>query len=132
MYLEDESMRLLVAGWVVIQTTTIIILVWGNKKFLQYSLLANVAASCCILGLYITTLLVPDKEAVGQLVYYFNSVDGMQRANMGYTLYDKFHDAAVFLSKGLSCGMLIVHGIYLANLVQRQELEKKRFSNGRT
>lgn len=91
--------------------------VWMDKKWLRNILLVDTALSTWILAI----LVFHEPHAVNP-VYYSFSVDGMASrsvASGGHSVSEWFHI--------LSLLWMSFHGIYLADLTNRQILEKQRF-----
>ena len=130
MYLDMGVPNSLVGAWAVSSLITIIVVIWMSKEVLKRILLLDVGLTALVLGLYVSEAYLI-KPMVMEPIYHVNTAQGMelvQRAGVG------LHDLAswsMFISHIVPCLVLILHGIYLANLVERQELEKKRFSNGK-
>lgn len=96
------------------------ITVWCNKTWLRNVLLVDVVVSAYIMILFF----IPDPHLQVQNVYYTSTATGMTIANRdaGHSVSDWFRAASVI--------WMTLHAIYLADLTNRQILEKKRFKDG--
>ena len=105
--------------WGCLSGSVAFITVWGKLSWLRNVLLLDVVVSAYIMVLFF----LPDPHMPMQNVYYINTINGMQAADrsMGHSVSDWFHAASVI--------WMTLHAIYLADLTNRQILEKKRFTN---
>ena len=94
--------------------------IWGKQTWLRNLLLIDVLLSAYIMVLFF----MPDPHTAMETVYYTNTANGIVPAQRGttHTMSDWFHAASVI--------WMTLHAIYLADLTNRQILEKKRFDNG--
>lgn len=130
MYLDMGVPNSLVISWALASFITILVVIWSSKKALKRVLLLDVSLTALVLGLYVSTAYIYKPMSM-EPVYYINTAEGMEAMQrMGIGLHD-LSSWSMFISYILPCLVLILHGIYLANLVERQELEKKRFNNGK-
>lgn len=109
----------LIISWGAASAAIIPITIWGSKYLLKYTLLLDTVFSAYIL----TLLLMYTPPHTQEFVYSIATVDGRTTASRGmgdHTVSEWFHALAVV--------WMSFHSIYLANLTQRQILEKKRFS----
>jgi len=132
MYVDMGVSNYILLAWVSCSLLTAGAVVWLSKNFLKRILLADVLLSALVLGLYISETTFGGHSGVDP-IYYVNTINGMEPAmknTMGHTV-DSLGSLSNFISHILPCLVLIFHGIYLANLVERQELERKRFNDGK-
>jgi hypothetical protein len=103
--------------WGAISAAVVPITVWGTPAMLRNILLLDVVVSAYIMVVFLT-----HEPHVAEFVYYTPSVDGMDMAHRGsgHGLSDWFHAAALI--------WMTLHAVYLADLTNRQILERKRFS----
>lgn len=131
MYIDIGSPILIVGTWAVFSILTILAVFVLSKNLLKKILLIDVLLTAIVLGLYVSnTEFMIHSEAIAN-IYYTTSIDGkMIIANRSTPmLVNSWQTTLNFISHVLPCLVLILHGIYLANLIQRQELQRKRFSN---
>lgn len=92
--------------------------IWCSRVWLRNLLLLDTVISAWIL----VTLLMMGHE-IPQTVYYTMAVDGMSSRTIshgeGHSVSEWFHIAAVI--------WMTFHSVYLADLTNRQILERKRF-----
>lgn len=96
--------------------------VWGSSRLLVNVLLLDMILSTYVFGLFLT-----HQPHTQEFLYMVNGINGYQSAmrnsmQMGHTLSEWFHAYALI--------WMSMHSLYLANLTQRQILERKRFNNG--
>jgi hypothetical protein len=105
--------------WGAVSASVTPITIWCKQTWLRNVLLLDVVVSAYILVLF----LMPDPHMTMQNVYYTSTATGMIKANMGesHGLSDWFHAVSVI--------WMTLHALYLADLTNRQVLEKKRFSH---
>ena len=114
---------MLICIWGTMSVLVAVATVWFSRLFPKYTLKADFLLSMVVLFQY----MMYEAPAPMHPVYHVMTVDGMstaQRPNdpMHMTMVDEVaHDAALV--------WLALWSLYLANLVQRQILERKRFSN---
>jgi hypothetical protein len=103
--------------WGAISAMVVPITIWGSKAWLRNILLIDVVVSAYIMTVFLTH----EPHATG-FVYYTPSINGMDEAvrGMSHSLSDWFHAAALV--------WMTLHAVYLADLTNRQILERKRFS----
>ena len=114
---------LLICIWGTMSILVAVATVWFSRLFLKYTLLADFFLSMVVLFQY----MMYEAPSPMHPVYHVMTVDGMptaQRPNdpMHMTMVDEVAHAAALV-------WLALWSLYLANLVQRQILERKRFSN---
>lgn len=103
--------------WAVSSALVALATIWGERKDLKYALLLDVVISA-----YIMVVFVTHEPHATEFVYYSMDINGASSArNMGGhgDLAEWFHFAALV--------WMTFHGIYLADLTNRQMLESKRF-----
>jgi hypothetical protein len=104
-------------AWAAMSVAIAVAVVWLNKRTLMAFLLADFVLSCMVLSFY----LLHEPEVVG-FVYYSQSMGGVSRHAPAMTemnLIDTLSHAAASV-------IMAVWSLYLANLVQRQRLERQR------
>lgn len=102
--------------WGIISASVVPATVWCSLSVLRNVLLMDVVLSAYILVVFIT-----HEPAVVQHTYHVMAVDGMRTRNAGgHSTSDWFHAASLI--------WMTLHAVYLADLTNRQLLEKKRFS----
>ena len=103
--------------WGSISAMVVPITIWGSKAWLRNILLVDVVVSAYIMVVFLT-----HEPHTAEFVYYTSSLHGMHEASMdhGHSLSDWFHAAALI--------WMTLHAVYLADLTNRQILERKRFS----
>tara|TARA_R110000796_G_scaffold15597_2_gene49569 strand:- start:7501 stop:7977 length:477 start_codon:yes stop_codon:yes gene_type:complete len=111
----------LVCFWGGLSLAVILATVWMPREFLKYTLLADFFLSTVVLFQY---LMKPDPTVITP-VYHIMTASGMQQAarpshSMHMSMIDQYAHVAALL-------WLALWSLYLANLVQRQILEHKRF-----
>ena len=93
--------------------------VWFDRNVLKFILILDFVVSAIIFSIFI----VHEPHSMAP-VYYSMSANGMSaavRPSMeGHSVSDWFHASALI--------WMCLHALYLANLTQRQILERKRFS----
>ena len=108
----------LVIAWGVASAAVVPITFWGNKTLLKVILLFDTVFTA-----YILSLLLMHVPQTTEFVYSIRVLEGIKEATrpaQTQSVSEWFHvGALVWMS---------FHSIYLANLTQRQILEKKRFS----
>ena len=104
--------------WGSISAMVVPITVWGSREWLRNILLADVLVSS-----YIMIVFLLHEPHTVEFVYYTPSITGMEEASRGAThsLADWFHATALI--------WMTLHAVYLADLTNRQILEKKRFND---
>ena len=108
----------LIISWGAVSAAVIPVTVWGSKNLLKYTLLLDTVFSA-----YILALLMLHSPHTQEFVYSIATVEGRTTASRGmaqHSISEWFHTLAVV--------WMSFHSLYLANLTQRQILEKKRFS----
>lgn len=107
----------LLLAWGLISAAVTPITIWGTRVWLRNILLVDVLVSTYIMILFF----MPDPHTAMQSVYYTNTANGLVAAQrgMGHSMSDWFHAASVI--------WMTLHAMYLADLTNRQILEKKRF-----
>lgn len=130
MYIDMGVPNSLVTFWALASLVTIFVVIWMSKKLLKLLLLLDVSLTALVLGLYVSHAYVVEPMFM-EPIYHVSTAEGMVVAQRALVVLHDFSSWSMFISHILPCLVLILHGIYLANLVERQELEKKRFSNGK-
>lgn len=106
----------LIGSWGAVSGLVLPVAIWGSKSSLKAVLVADMALSMVILSMYA----FHDPHYVSTMVYNV--------ANDG-----TFQKVENDIEHGFTVAMLVwmvIHSAYLANLIQRQELESRRFQNG--
>lgn len=111
----------LLITWGAISLLITPITIWGSKELLKYALLSDMVLSCII---FVSFLMHQEPEVTThQFKYYTMALEGMTEATRDEQQHqmvaDWFHIAALI--------WMTFHSAYLANLTDRQILEKKRF-----
>jgi len=104
--------------WASISALVVPVTVWGRREWLRNVLLADVAFSAWILAIFVL-----HEPHTTEFVYYSFSVDGgsNSRDMATHSMSDWFHITALV--------WMTLHALYLADLTNRQILEKRLFSN---
>lgn len=108
----------LIISWGAASAAVIPVTVWGSKNLLKYTLLLDTVFSA-----YILALLMLHSPHNQEFIYSIATVEGITTASRGmvhHSISEWFHTLALV--------WMSFHSLYLANLTQRQILEKKRFS----
>jgi len=108
----------LIISWGVASAAVIPITVWGSKSLLKFILLIDT-----VLSAYVLTLLLMHTPHTTEFVYSIATAEGRTSVTRGmvhHSISEWFHTLALV--------WMSFHSLYLANLTQRQILEKKRFS----
>ena len=113
----------LVSFWGGLSLAVILATVWMPRVLLKYTLLADFFLSMVVLFQYV---MKPD-PTVFTPVYHVMTASGMQQANrpthiLSMSMIEQYAHMAALI-------WLALWSLYLANLVQRQILEHKRFLN---
>jgi hypothetical protein len=106
-------------AWAASSLLVLVATIWLKKIWLKRSLLLDFTLSFAVLTFYF----MHDHSAPTGPVYHVMTADGMQAGSRGQSpmnMLDMF-------SHGLACVMMALWSLYLANLVQRQLLEARRF-----
>lgn len=102
--------------WGLVSASVVPITIWCSPWVLRNVLLLDVVVSAYIMVVFLTH----EPHAV-QNVYHVMTIDGMSiRDASGHSMSDWFHASALI--------WMTLHATYLADLINRQILEKKRFS----
>lgn len=103
--------------WGTVSAAVVPITIWGSKGWLRNILLVDVVVSAYIMVVFLT-----HEPHTQEYVYYTLGSQGMEMANRGqsHSLSDWFHASALI--------WMTLHALYLADLTNRQILEKKRFT----
>ena len=107
----------LLASWAVLSVFILIAVIWLSPMFLKYFLLADFFTSMAVLSEYI--MYKPPVTAI----YHVNTVSGMQSSSRSVHA----HADVSMYAHSLAIITLCIWSLYLANLVHRQVLERKRF-----
>jgi len=104
--------------WASISAAVVPVTIWADRTWLRNVLLLDVVVSSYILVMF----LMHEPHTV-ENVYYTMTATGMDAGHRGeaHSLSDWFHASALI--------WMTLHALYLADLTNRQILEKKRFSN---
>jgi Ca2+/H+ antiporter len=104
--------------WGAVSATVVPVTIWFSREWLRNILLIDVVISAYILVVF----LMHEPHAV-EFVYYSMTANGMTAAESSqpHSLSDWFHASALI--------WMTLHAIYLADLTNRQILEKRRFSD---
>lgn len=102
--------------WGAISASVAVATVWFPLAWLRNLLLLDVVVSA-----YIMMAFLLHEPHVVEHTYHVMAIDGMRTraTDSGHTLSDWFHASALI--------WMTLHAIYLADLTNRQLLEKKRF-----
>jgi len=112
----DECIpNVLIGSWGGVSALVLVVAIWGSKKALQGVLVADMVLSMVILSMYI----FHDPHYISTMVYNV-AADGTFKKIEG--------DVEHWFTVAMLVWMTI-HSAYLANLIQRQELESRRFHN---
>jgi hypothetical protein len=106
----------LLTFWGAVSAAVVPITIWADRSWLRNILLFDVVISAYILVVFV----LHEPHAV-EFVYYSMTADGMIAADNSapHSLSDWFHASALT--------WMTLHAVYLADLTNRQILEKKRF-----
>jgi len=107
-----ELYRGLLSAWAIISVLVLVSCIWLSKKITQELMLLDMVISAIILS--IVAMHDPDIERV---MYTYG--------NDGHFVKTMVSDW--FTMAGL--GWMVIHGAYLANLLQRQRMECQRFND---
>lgn len=104
--------------WGAVSASIVPITVWGRTTWLRNVLLFDAVISAYIMVIFF----LPEPHVVMHHVYYTNTATGMvpSKRVTGHSVSDWFHAASVI--------WMTLHAMYLADLTNRQILEKKRFT----
>lgn len=110
----------LIIAWGLVGAMIIPATVWSNPTIQKYLLLVDMFLTAIVM----TKFFMHEPHAAQHVVYHVNTATGwessVRQAHMsGHSISQWFHGAALV--------WMSVHSVYLANLIQRQQLEKKRF-----
>jgi hypothetical protein len=109
----------LIIFWGFLSGVIVPVIIWLDRNILKYILLFDFVVSAIIFSLFI----VHEPHSTAP-VYYSMGANGMAAATRpsmeGHSVSDWFHASALI--------WMCLHALYLANLTQRQILERKRFS----
>ena len=108
----------LIISWGVASAAVIPITVWGSKSLLKFILLIDT-----VLSAYVLTLLLMHTPHTTEFVYSIATAEGRTSVTRGMV-----HHSISEWFPTLALVWMSFHSLYLANLTQRQILEKKRFS----
>jgi len=102
--------------WAASSALIVPVTIWLSKAHLRNALLLDV-----IISAYIMVVFLLHEPHTTEFMYYTMSIDGMgQRDVGGHGLSEWFHIAALV--------WMTFHGMYLADLTNRQILEQRRFA----
>lgn len=110
----------LILTWGLLGFAVIPAAIWGSPNMLKYTLLLDMFVTAVIL----TKFFMHEPHVAQHAIYHFNTANGWESSTRqthmeGHTIAEWFHGAALV--------WMSLHSLYLANLIQRQQLEKKRF-----
>lgn len=109
----------LIIFWGMLSGLVVPAVIWFDRNILKIILVIDFLTSGIILSLF----LVHEPHSITP-VYYSMSANGMSAATRpsmeGHSVSDWFHASSLV--------WMCLHALYLANLTQRQILERKRFS----
>ena len=112
----------LVTAWAGMSVLVLLATVWFPRILLKYTLLADFFLSMIVLFQYMMAHDHSPTSPVYHVMRADGKMSGFTRGNDGMSMIDQVaHAAALIWLAGWS--------LYLANLVHRQILENKRFSN---
>ena len=112
----DECIpNVLIGSWGGVSALVLVVAIWGSKKALQGVLVADMVLSMVILSMYI----FHDPHYISTMVYNV-AADGTFKKIEGEV--EHWFTVAMLV-------WMTIHSAYLANLIQRQELESRRFHN---
>lgn len=103
--------------WATLSVLILVSVVWLSPSFLKYFLLADFFTSMAVLSEYVMY------KPPMQPIYYVSTATGMHMSSRSAHA----HDDASMWAHSLAIITLCVWSLYLANLVHRQILERKRF-----
>ena len=109
----------IIGAWAGSSLLVIFATVWFKKVWLKRALLLDFVLSFTVLTFYF----LHDHSASTSPVYHVMTAHGMEAGSRGQdpmSMLDMF-------SHGLASAMMALWSLYLANLVQRQQLEAQRF-----
>ena len=114
----DTVHSAVLTAWATVSVLVFISVVWLTPIFLKYLLLADFFTSMVVLSEYVMyqPAILP--------IYHVSTATGMQVASRSSNPLDEI----AAWSHSLAIITLCVWSLYLANLVHRQILERKRFS----
>jgi hypothetical protein len=112
----------LITSWGAVSLAILPIMIWGSRSALLVTLLVDM-----VLSAYILALFFMHQPHLVEPVYMVNGINGYVSSmrnsmQMGHSVSEWFHGYALI--------WMSLHALYLANLTQRQILERKRFDNG--
>jgi hypothetical protein len=110
----------LIITWGLLGLAVIPAAVWGAPSLLKYILLLDMFVTAVVLAKFV----MHEPHVVQQAVYHIQTATGWSSSTRGHemnthSISQWFHGAALV--------WMSFHSLYLANLIQRQQLEKKRF-----
>ena len=107
----------ILTAWAALSVLVLVAVIWLPRIFLKYILLADFFTSTVVLSEYI--MYSPPVSPV----YHVNTVNGFVASSRG----SSHHIDLSMYAHSLAIITLCVWSLYLANLVHRQILERKRF-----
>ena len=102
--------------WGVVSFTVLPVAIWCKKSTLQLVLVTDMLLSAVVLSYY----MMYDPEYATQMIYRVDNAGNFWKVEQDIS--------CLFTQIALAWSLL--HSAYLANLVQRQNLEARRFHNG--
>lgn len=109
----DHLPNTLLLVWGSVSAVSLPVAIWCSKRTLRYTLMLDMLLSAIIA----TTYFMHDPHYVTTLVYNVDASGHFQKVESDISMW--FTEAALL--------WMIIHSAYLANLIQRQELESERF-----
>jgi hypothetical protein len=102
--------------WAAVSVLVVPVTIWGSREMLRNALLLDVVISA-----YILVIVLTHQPHATEFVYYSMTFEGMTASKSGgHQISEWFHIGALI--------WMTLHGIYLADLTQRQINERQRFA----
>ena len=102
--------------WGVVSFTVLPVAIWCKKSTLQLVLVTDMLLSAVVLSYY----MMYDPEYATQMIYRVDNAGNFWKVEQDISC----------LFTQIALAWSVLHSAYLANLVQRQNLEARRFHNG--
>lgn len=115
-FCDDCLPNTLLAVWGTVSALVLVSAIWLPRKATVTLLVADMVLSAIVLSIYV----LHEPHYVAQMVYNVKADGAFDKVETTVTQY--FTDAMLM--------WMTAHSAYLANLLQRQELESRRFHNG--
>jgi hypothetical protein len=106
----------LIGSWGAVSALVLPVAIWGSKSSLKAVLVADMVLSMVLLSMYA----FHDPHYVSTMVYNVAQDGTFQKVEGDI---EHWFTVAMLV-------WMVMHSAYLANLVQRQQLESRRFQNG--